>query len=219
MTPLSKNIYSFRLKTLILLLIAVPFVISSVRNYFVPLRLLKSANLELRKQLVGEQLQHPLNHIKAAIKAKNFSEASNLINREIVTLIMLPQPKLKKQINYQIIQELQILANLPLLEKQKTLLFIPQSNRLYWELEPNCESTALIAPAITGIAMIDGLPKVGCEAKGYGYEIYSLRRTQQSSFVMSKNQLCSKALAQGFSQIIVIDSKANSVLRTDVSCF
>lgn len=121
--------------------------------------------------------------------------------------------------NYKIIKALQDLANLPLLEKKKTLLFIPQSNRLYWDLQKQCYDAPLFAPAITGIAMIDGLPAADCKLGNYMYESYQLRKEPQSSLDKTKETLCKKALAKGFSQVIVIDADANhNILQSNLSC-
>jgi hypothetical protein len=127
--------------------------------------------------------------------------------------------KLETAKNYKIVKALQNLANLPLSEKKKTLLFIPQSNRLYWDLQKQCYDSPLFAPAITGIAMIDGLPGVDCYVGNYIYESYQLRKEPQSSLDKTKETLCQKALAKGFSQVIVIDVDPNhNILQSNLSC-
>lgn len=121
--------------------------------------------------------------------------------------------------NYKIIKILQDLGNLPLSEKKKTLLFIPQSNRLYWDLDEKCSINPFIAPALTGMAMIDGLPAADCKTRYYGYESYQLRKEPQSSLDKTKETLCQKAIAKGFSQVIVIDVDPNhNILQSNLSC-
>jgi hypothetical protein len=114
---------------------------------------------------------------------------------------------------------LQNLAVLPIVEKQKTLIFIPQSNQLYWGLKQRCDAIPFIVPAITGMAMLDGVPVESCQAKNYGYKLYHLRKESQSEIDKTREVLCKKANNRGFSQIIVIDSDdRQNIIRSDFSC-
>jgi hypothetical protein len=75
------------------------------------------------------------------------------------------------------------LHKLPLSQKRNALLFIPQNNLAYWSLadQIGCCSVPFIAPALSGIAMVDGLPPVSCGGREnkilckVGYEGYQLR--------------------------------------------
>lgn len=103
------------------------------------------------------------------------------------------------------------LATIPLQEKKKSLLFIPQSkNKLYWNLV-ECGSVSFVAPAISGIAMIDGLPEVDCKVIGGGYSDYKLRKINQLPVNEIKNGLCSKAFSNGFQKIISIEVDADNI--------
>jgi|GEM_PF-4255438 len=62
---------------------------------------------------------------------------------------------------------LQKLDKIPVDEKRKTLIFIPQSNRMFWDINSDYKiailwnySAPFIVPAFTGIAMINGKPPV-----------------------------------------------------------
>ena len=95
-------------------------------------------------------------------------------------------------------------------ETKKTLVFIPQSNTVFWQtkLLDGCDAIPFLVPAITGMAMLDGLPPTYCKPpKGYGYDSYENNGIRTKPQTNTKNKaLCSKALDKGFSQILRIDS-------------
>jgi len=95
-------------------------------------------------------------------------------------------------------------------ETKKTLVFIPQSNTVFWQtkLLDGCDAIPFLVPAITGMAMLDGLPPTYCKPpKGYGYDSYENFGVRTKPQTNTKNKaLCSKALDKGFSQILRIDS-------------
>jgi hypothetical protein len=96
--------------------------------------------------------------------------------------------------------------DMPLSEKKKTLVFIPQSNKNFWNAKlEDCYAVPFLVPAMTGMAMLDGLPPIHCQPKGaYGYESYEnfgVRTERQNTKV-----LCSKVLDKGFSQVLRINS-------------
>jgi hypothetical protein len=97
---------------------------------------------------------------------------------------------------------------MPLSEKKKTLVFIPQSNTVFWRAKlDECDAIPFLVPAITGMAMLDGFPPIGCKPKGYGYDIYENFGVRTKKQINTKNTiLCSKALDKGFSQILRIDN-------------
>jgi len=120
--------------------------------------------------------------------------------------------------NRRVIEALEKLADLPTDQKRQTLLFIPKSNRLYWDLPATaCKAVPFIAPAVTGIAMMGGLPGDDCtDQRQYGYEVYrkpgDARRDQSAD-------LCVLARQKGFCRIIIFDSDASEeiAIRT-VAC-
>ncbi|RKZ72109.1 MAG: hypothetical protein DRQ57_17830, partial [Gammaproteobacteria bacterium] len=103
----------------------------------------------------------------------------------------------------------QIGKNMPLSEKKKTLVFIPQSNKDFWNAKlEECYAVPFSVPAMTGMAMLDGLPPTRCQPKGaYGYESYENNGIRTKKQTNTQNKvLCSKALDKGFSQVLRIDS-------------
>lgn len=126
--------------------------------------------------------------------------------------------------NYQMLErnrlmdKLHELSRLPIHEKRKTLVYIPKSIGLFWKSIVSCKTTPFIVPAITGMAMLDGLPDVNCKTRCYGYEVY--KRSTGTFRVGSKQELiCEKAWARGFSQVIVVDVDAEgNLLVTKLAC-
>jgi len=98
--------------------------------------------------------------------------------------------------------------DMPLSEKKKTLVFIPQSNTDFWNIKmKRCYGVPFLVPAITGMAMLDGLPPTHCKAMNYGYSSYENFGVRTKKQTNTKNKaLCSNALDKGFSQILRIDS-------------
>lgn len=97
-------------------------------------------------------------------------------------------------------------------EKKKTIIFIPQSNRLYWELLSDIykRRSPFIVPAISEIALIKGLPTGLAEEEiksmGYGYMGYKFPQKQQAG-EGTLDKICQEAISKGFSQLIVLNGK------------
>jgi len=79
-----------------------------------------------------------------------------------------------------VVDQLLDLGRRPLAEKRTTFLFIPRTNRRYWDLladpaaPPLAEdrkrmAVAFAAPALTGFAMLEGSPEYHPDAKFFGY--------------------------------------------------
>jgi len=113
--------------------------------------------------------------------------------------------------NSKVIEALEKLARLPADEKRHTLLFIPKSNRLYWDLPATmCKAVSFIAPAITGIAMINGLPGNECTDTGrHGYEAYELPGDSWPQPIDRSTDLCALVRQKGFCRVIIFDSEAS----------
>lgn len=68
-------------------------------------------------------------------------------------------------------QQLVVLDDMRQTQRQGIFLTIGREQS-YWQLQPHCEAAPLVAPAIAGIALRDGLPTAGCDLSGYGYRQY-----------------------------------------------
>jgi hypothetical protein len=104
------------------------------------------------------------------------------------------------------INSLLALDDLPISEKKESLIFIPRFILPYWGLMPNCEKVPFIAPALSGIAMLEGTPDPRtCKVVGpYGYPHYNLKPIHQVRQTLTNKAICAKAQKRGFSKVIAV---------------
>jgi hypothetical protein len=93
-----------------------------------------------------------------------------------------------------------------LAERRRTALFIPQSELRYWDVltRPGaCSFSSFVAPALSGMAMIDGMPPFGCKLSPfYGLGQYTPRRRLQSE--ADAWNLCRIARASGLMRVMIL---------------
>ncbi len=116
-----------------------------------------------------------------------------------------------------IMNKLQELSKLPLRERSHSIVFIPQSCKSYWDMSIPL-ATPFIEPAITGIAMLDGLPPVGFTGTiYYNYAPYSygVRRIQIQD--ESVETLKRNAALWGFRNLIRLEGPDLSIKTENTS--
>jgi hypothetical protein len=121
---------------------------------------------------------------------------------------------LRRSPDYVLISALRDLDRMPPALKQRTLLFIPQSYNAFWRIwddeDGRCSFTPMIAPATSGLALLDGMPPVDCDLTDqYGMLRYRRRTTPQSPSETTAPALCARARAKGFSRVIVLDGTSS----------
>ncbi len=89
-------------------------------------------------------------------------------------------------------------------DKAHTALYIPRDHP-YWSLiAPDgrgCSPVGFVAPALTGMALIDGVPDARCQdVQGYGY----------SAYTEAPVEMCVRAREYGFTRILILDSLTSS---------
>jgi hypothetical protein len=123
--------------------------------------------------------------------------------------------------NYLLLQELQEIARIPRAEKERTALFIPQTETKYWTLleRPGaCSFSGHVAPTITGIAAVDGMPPYGCKlSRYYGLGLFEPRSRPQAPQDTLPQVLCGRARPMGASRILTVhfDSTGRATKRVD----
>ncbi len=145
-----------------------------------------------------------------ALMHGRLQEASEILRQTAASV----ESRLKS--DKKIIAVLSSLDQMPLTEKRRSLLFIPKSNRQYWELLHGPywpKDGPFVGPALSGLAMIDGLfvPTKDDPWIGHGYDQYSKAAASRaqpplSQYLRTLRDRCAK---MGFSQLIVIDSDHN----------
>ncbi len=130
---------------------------------------------------------------------------------------------------FALINQLRLLDRLDMTAKRSSVLFVPRSNRVYWELISTPytpRDLPLVGPALTGMAMVDGLydPPDGDRWVGYGYQEYSRPMSGESAshFEISDPALCTRVREMGFSQVVEVmatrDKERTEIRSHTVGC-
>ncbi|MDG2224501.1 MAG: hypothetical protein P8L85_24180 [Rubripirellula sp.] len=108
-------------------------------------------------------------------------------------------------------------------QKKNTALWIPKSNRVFWDYlgeSPHALATPFLAPALTGIAMVDGAPDPHptIEWKDYGYLQYNIYGEQRPQLEARELEVHVENLArrQGFKRILKIADVQDGVLVSEL---
>lgn len=111
---------------------------------------------------------------------------------------------------YRLVSALRTLDDLPRAQKRITALFIPQSDSIFWNLLPEperCSIVSLAAPALSGMAMIDGMPPAGCGyTDQYAFGFFSPRRGSQTEADVTDASVCTRAVGKGFLRVVRLES-------------
>ena len=132
--------------------------------------------------------------------AYNYLELNSHIRRNIVVNLLKENNKLMLS-KYKLVEILNNLDQMPIDKKKQTIIYVPQSNSIYWDLDI-FRGDSFIVPACTGIAMIDGMPKFGSDPiTSYGYPDYQPRLSPKD---YSIEEIYNKATEKGFKNLIII---------------
>ena len=193
-----------RLRTIAIVIVALPFVVSTLRNSVYWTSRMLSANAELRRSLYSEG---DLAQINPGIRSlPRLTDPAKL------------RDGLLRGRNYQPVAGLLSLAKLPLIEKRRTAVFIPQTEAKYWSIlaRPNaCGFSGFVVPSLTGIAMIDGMPDAQCKLSPYyGLSLFEKREQAQTEADVSPDAVCARAKAKGFERVIRLHFDDRGVMST-----
>ena len=124
---------------------------------------------------------------------------------------------------YPVVTALRDIARLPLEEKRKSALFIPQSYKDYWGMfdsDERCTFVSLVAPAVSTVALVDGMPAMGCRiTEQYNMTAYTPRTRPQTAADVTPDALCAKARSKGFSQVLVLAPDNRGIpRRSRIAC-
>jgi hypothetical protein len=113
----------------------------------------------------------------------------------------------------QLIECLDRIGHEPVQQRRGTVLYIPKTNRTYWDMRQLGDGTTpFIAPALAGIPMVDGLPEyedIGWAEVGWGYPQYELPRRHEEP-TENVGGAIDKARKDGFRQLLVLRKPAAS---------
>jgi hypothetical protein len=124
--------------------------------------------------------------------------------------------------NYTVVHSLEAFQALPAQSRRHLALFIPQDDGHFWSslTRPGaCTFQSLMGPALSGIALVDGMPAVGCQlSKYYGMGSFTPRTRAQTPADTTTAALCGRARAIGADTVIVLRFPGDSAIRRDVAC-
>ena len=123
----------------------------------------------------------------------------------------------------QIISLLYEIGKKPNSYKRETALYIPKTLDVYWNLSCDSHMPPFVAPAITNMAMIEGLPMrdSSCYTHflDYGYITYNLLGKKAAILEMSHEQICIRAEQEGFLRVIEItENNAGDIVTITHEC-
>ena len=124
--------------------------------------------------------------------------------------------------NYTMVHTLENFQALPLRTRRHVAMFIPQDDIHFWNslTRPGaCTFQPFVVPALAGVALVDGMPAVGCElTKYYGLGSYTARTRAQTAADTTSDALCTRARAMGADTVVFMRFPGDSAVRRDIAC-
>ncbi|MEO5903456.1 MAG: hypothetical protein ABIQ55_05525, partial [Gemmatimonadaceae bacterium] len=198
-SPRNKGLASVRLVSVAAWVIAIPLGLTMLLNVGRAVRASAAQNIGLRSELyalAGQPGTSTLNMRSPAVLATGLARAPD----------------------QSLISVLRSLDQMPRDLKSRTALFIPQSDTSFWNIfreADRCSYTSMVAPATSGLALIDGMPPSSCAVTGqYGLTAYPKRVTPQSAADTLPETLCAKAKDRGFGRVLFLQSSPGNVYST-----
>lgn len=144
-------------------------------------------------QILPEPIRQNLAIRKTLIEKDNLSEANGRLFTNI------PQKNISRKTHYQLIKKISTLNNKPRQYKRKACLWIPPTNRVYWDMQHYREYGApFVATSLSGVSLINGRPTE--EFSRYTYYQYPMDETYKAGLEAVKQ----KAKSKGFSVLIEV---------------
>jgi hypothetical protein len=175
-----------------------------VKNIIIRKKILNPAEADIRTR----------EFIKEKFQENGFSG----ILKSIIPASKLSQQSLSRQQNYKLVKVLEKLGEMKISEKRKTCVYIPKSNKIFWEMNIYKDYNHLrpfVTSTLTGMAMLDGLPE-GELVDIYGYYYYKKARDLSGGKAEVKydniENIKSAANAKGFSNVIIIKQENDSLV-------
>lgn len=127
---------------------------------------------------------------------------------------------------YAFAQNLLEISRLPEKVKRESLIYVPRSNRLYWD-HLGCYQVPFVVPVLTGIAHINGLPEPACFSETdyyrkpttYGYGSYIDMDNDKAYRPEFKTKDPCTIFGQGaYRYLIVVHESSYEVIETNDEC-
>lgn len=176
---------------LIMIAMLVPVVDVASRAWRYNQSIRRSISVALKEALSGS----------GAEKGLPLSNANEQVSSNSVSI----SRDLKVLPTYPMLAKLSELNAMSRAEKKRYLLFIPQNIETYWSLLKEDLASPFIAPALSGMALIDGLPKFGTAPSiYYGYYYFDYGKRLSKDQDESGAQASFMAAIKGFRKIFYV---------------
>jgi hypothetical protein len=187
-----KSLSKVKIKDIVVAFFLLAFAVESIFMYINPLKILIKSNLSTRlayyymstgynpenqKDFTGKFRSYlelrglPINY---RFNSKSMIKVIHAVKDD---LIFMKNNKINDE-RVKLIHNIYDMGMMRTAEKRKTAIFIPPSNRIFWELSSDIKKPPFIVPALSEIALIKGLPPSlsaqEIKAMGYGFRGYKL---------------------------------------------
>ncbi|MDP9176305.1 MAG: hypothetical protein M3O61_01360 [Gemmatimonadota bacterium] len=129
---------------------------------------------------------------------------------------------LRRSPNFVVADTLRGLSAMPDSAQSRTALFIPQDQTVYWKSLTRrgaCTFQSFVAPALSSLAMIDGMPAFGCPLiPYYGIGSFTPRSRSQLPEDSEPAALCRRAAAWRIDRVIMLRFEASQAISTTIEC-
>jgi len=210
------KIYNFSVRTYIFFVVFVIATFFSIKNALIVNIYFFLENISIRESFYYEndvnfKGTHEPGDRYFKILFKNISDLKSLNFNEIKkTLIKIKNLKIENTdylLEYKLIEKLKELSNIPTSEKKFTAIYIPKNIDTYLNISCDRLMSPFLAPAISNIVMLDGLPlnnNNSCygHLNEYGYPRYERYNKIANLFHLKPKQLCDKAKKEGLKKVI-----------------
>lgn len=199
------------IKAISLIIFIIPFLFLAI-NFYSSVKNLVKDNIYVRIQLIKNSSKYN------AFRHEQILKKFNLFGIPTVLKYVIFQPSVSIKFNpkYQMLQTFLRLEQIPLVKKKTTAILIPLSNKAYWYIIP-CRANGFIAPALSGMAVINGYPELGCNIFPSGNEVPDIKASSVQNAPKTQKEICQKASKLGFTQVLRIESFSYSTIEK-ISC-
>jgi hypothetical protein len=183
-----------RVSTVVAAVIVAPFGVTLVLNTIRPPLEMARSNVALRRSFTSSSANGA-----TTLPARLSSVADG----------PLLEAGLRRAPHYPLVTALRRINDLPDTLKRRSALFIPQAYTKFWNMLPGgrCTFAPLVAPAFSGVALIDGMPPRGCKITDqYNMPVYQARTREQTAADVAPQAVCEKSLRKGFSEVLLLES-------------
>ena len=157
------------------------------------------------------------------IKNLKFKELKNILNKTYKIKIEDTQ----FYTEYLLIEKLKEFSKLDKKERSKMAIYIPKSNKVFWNLSCDSLMIPFIVPAISNISGILSLPTLpwsdSCfgQIDGYGYGVYYKYFREEiplSDLDYTDKALCIEAQKYLINKIIKLNIKKDDIIENEIIC-